>query len=254
MGMHFGILAANAPWSSFLATLSRHTGDFVAKGPVADLESEDLTPQDGGFPLVAGDYHGNSFILDTSFMLSMSSQDFLVQISRETGLLVVGCGAETVSGSFAFFATRAGEPIRLYYNCHMNLSCGLECGDPLPTEPSNPLEDLDGDGMIAALKHFGFDYEGWSAQGSRTRYLYTARELHEANANRGIFSKGPIHELVERHTAAHKLARKDVPKFRVVVREGKTRPVEGVHDAGADALGRPAPKRSWLRRLFGRGP
>jgi hypothetical protein len=249
--MHVGIVAANTPWPRFLEVLSRHTGDFVEEGAIADMQYEELEPRDEGFTVIGGEFRGNSYLLDSSFILSMAAPDLLAEISKEAGLLVVGCGAETVSGSFEFLAVRSGELLRLFHHCHASLKAGLEVGAPLSSEREHPLEDLDGRGLMQALAQLGFDYDGWIAQGSKTKYLYTARELHEPAADRGGRQKGPLRELVDRHDSLQRLAKKDAPPLVIVTRDAKTGKITDVK-ATSVKIGFPR-KKSWIRRLFGRG-
>src|SRR5262245_42634767 len=164
MGMHFGILVAELPWSQFFPLLSSMTGRFIDQGRVAGvekadvLEDLDLDPTPEGNAVIAGGFSGQSYVLDTSMMMSMTGADFIVELSRRANTLVIGCGAETMSGSYSFLAVRSGEVIRHFFDCQALLAEPLDEGELLITEDDMPLEDLDGKGLIAALGSFGFDF------------------------------------------------------------------------------------------------
>src|SRR5262249_6923506 len=90
VGMHFGILAANAPWAALQAKLHR-IGEIRAAGPSRDFEKLQSENTEC-FLLVAGDHGGKAYVMDESFMLSMGYPDFIVALSAELACRIVGCG------------------------------------------------------------------------------------------------------------------------------------------------------------------
>lgn len=231
MGMHFGILVADLPWSEFFALLSSKTGRFLDQGPVDNLDELDLDPTDEGNLIVAGEYRGKSYVLDTSMMMSMTGADFVVELSRDAKALVIGCGAETTSGSYAFLAVRSGKVLRRYFDSQAFLSEPLDEGDDLPTEEEQPLEDLDGKGLIAALAHFGFDFDGWYKEGERQQYVYTADES-KSGEERGVLVKGPLADRMNEHYGEFALPDDERPTIMLYTRDAVTGQIVSTQDTG----------------------
>jgi hypothetical protein len=228
MGMHFGILAADLPWSEFFPLLVSKTGQFLDQGPVDNLDELDLDPTSEGHQVVGGEYQGKSYLLDTSMTMTMTGADFVAELSQETGALVIGCGAETTSGSYAFLAVRAGEVLRRFFDSQAFLSEALDEGDLLPTEEDMPFEDLDGKGLIAALAHFGFDFEGWYQGGGRQRYIYTGDDKED----QGVLCKGPLAESMNEHYGQYALADDERPSIMLYTRDAVTGQIVSSQDTG----------------------
>src|SRR6266540_3149288 len=110
MGMHHGILAASASQAELLAELARHTGKFVVGAPVVSPYDAEPAAMDRGWRMAIGERDGQAFLLDSSMVIS-NSADMLVAMSVRLGT-VVGCGAETVSGSYWLTAARDGGLLR----------------------------------------------------------------------------------------------------------------------------------------------
>lgn len=171
MGMHFGILAANTSWAALQRKLLHRAGEVSPAGDTRDFEH--LKGQNTDlFVLVAGDYAGKAYVIDESFILSMAYPDLIVALSADVGGRVVGCGAETVSGSFNMTFADNGELKRLYHHCHMAISKPFQLGDPLPCERRVGYEQLDGEGLFAALSEAGFDYQRFYENGNHSCYLF----------------------------------------------------------------------------------
>jgi hypothetical protein len=209
MSMHFGILVADMPWAEFFSLLSSKTGRFIDQGPVENLD-----------------------VLDTSMMMTMTGSDFVAQLSKETGKLIIGCGAETTSGSYAFLAVRAGKVLRRYFDSQAFLSEPLDEGKELPTEEDQPFEDLDGKGLIAALTHFGFDFDGWYKEGERQQYLYTADEAKGPDEERGVLIKGPLADKMNEHYGEYALADDERPTIVLYTRDAQTGQIVSTQDTG----------------------
>jgi hypothetical protein len=116
MGMHFGVLVADMSWPDLLVRLETQTGVFIDQGIVEDLDEFDLAPEGKDFLLLAGELDGKAYLFDTSFFLS-GTPDFITNIAADSGKLVIGCGAETVSGTYYLVVARGEEVLRHYYNC-----------------------------------------------------------------------------------------------------------------------------------------
>jgi len=164
MGMHFGIVAARVPLQTLLPAFRAEGAELR---PLQSLDSLDDAPEDRTLDyLIAGERAGSSYLIDSSMLLSAGHSDLLAAVARHTGALLVGCGAETVSGTFWFTAFAGPHPVRIFWMCRSDLAVPYTCGTPLPSEAAHPLDmGYDGDGIRAALGELGFDYDAWTAAG-----------------------------------------------------------------------------------------
>jgi hypothetical protein len=200
----------------------------------------DLEPRDEGWPMAMGERDGKAFILDTSLVLS-SAQDLIPALSRDLdGATVVGAGAETTSGSYWLFAARNGETARSYWNCYTDMREPWSRGEPLPSEASQPLEDLDGDGIRAAVASLGLDYDAWSRSGPYRAVFYTADTFPE---------DGPLTAEFSAFHASVEIPERQQPKPTVIVREGGYDLVSG---GSPDARAGKSEKKGGLFGLFRR--
>src|ERR1044071_5126865 len=160
--MHHGILVAAAGLEATIAAIDGRLPSVTLAEGRGSLETLDLEPDDLGWPLAAGELDGRADLLDTSMLLSTDA-DAIVGLSADLACLVVGCGGETVTGTTWFYAADRGRLLRGYWNCASDMTAPWSKGEPLASEASTPLEDLDGERLVAALASLGFDYERWSS-------------------------------------------------------------------------------------------
>jgi hypothetical protein len=144
------------------------------------MDGLDLGPFAEGWRLAVGELDERTQILDTSMLLSADG-DAIVSVSAELATIVVGCGAETTSGTYWLFAAEQGRLLRAYWACHTDMRRPWSTGDPLPSEARHPLEDLDGHGLIAVLAGFGFDHERWSARDDLRELVFEPTDLPAAD-------------------------------------------------------------------------
>jgi hypothetical protein len=229
MGMHFGILAANAPWPTVQSNLSR-IGEIRPAGPSHDFEKLKSENTDC-FLLVAGEYVGKAYVMDESFMLSMAYPDFIVALSDELACRIVGCGAETVSGSFDFNLADKGALERLYHQCNMSISQPFALGTPMVCEKTIPYDQLDGEGLVAALREAGFDYDGFYEKGNHSCYYFKPNYDAIKEIESGVLGK-----QLQEHHAKYKWPEGQAPQPGIVFR--------GV-------VQQPSGFWGWLRSLFG---
>jgi hypothetical protein len=168
MGLHCGYIVATATQNDLLEELSRHTGEFTTQTVVEHTRDAEL--DSGQFDVMLGELGGCAFLVDTSMILS-SSPDMILAMSARLGV-VVGCGAETVSGSYWLTAARDGELLRFVFVQHAGMTRGMAIGDPLPSEQAHPLEDISGEGVFAAMAAFGLDPSPWLNSGPATVVEY----------------------------------------------------------------------------------
>jgi len=173
MGMHFGILASELPSASLLTAIDSRLPRLLDQGPFSSLK-DFRGAHDEGWDLAVGDLEGRGYMLDSSFLLSGMEPDLIADIAASSGKLLVGCGAETVSGSFYCVVVRGSDVRRHYFQCNADLAKPYSFGEPFPTEKKFPLDDLNGTGLLAVLKSFGFDYDRWMAEAEKRRVMWTA--------------------------------------------------------------------------------
>jgi hypothetical protein len=229
MGMHFGILAAETSWATLQEKLLRRGAELRPAGAARDFQQ--LKKQDpDSFLLVAGDYAGKAYIIDESYEVSVSYPDLVVGLSADIGGRVVGCGAETVSGSFDLYLAEKGALRRFYHQCNMSISRPLQLGSPLACEQKVPYDQLDGAGLIAALGEAGFDYDSFYQKGKHSCYFlgFDNPRLKETNS-------GPLRQQLISHHEKYKYPEGQAPQSTVVYR--------GV-------VQRPSGFRNWLRSFF----
>jgi hypothetical protein len=193
MGMHHGILAATVSQADLLAELERHTGEFVVGAPVASPYDAEPAAMDRGWRMAIGERDGQAFLLDSSMVIS-DSPDMLVAMSVRLGT-VVGCGAETVSGSYWLTAARDGGLLRFVFIDHAGMTRGMAMGDPLPSEAQHPIEDFDGEGLLGAMATLGLDARPWLDAGPAVVVDYDGVRLPE---------DGPIERVRSTHTERYK--------------------------------------------------
>jgi hypothetical protein len=156
MGMHHGILAATVSQADLLAELERHTGEFVVGAPV-----------------------GCPYDAEPAARLGM----------------VVGCGAETVSGSDWLTAARDGVLLRFIFVQHAGMTRGMTIGDPLPSEAEHPIEDPRRRGLLAAMATLGLDARPWLEAGPAVVVDYDGARFPE---------DGPIEQVRSTHYERYK--------------------------------------------------
>jgi hypothetical protein len=188
MGMHHGILAASASQAELLAELERHTGEFVVGERVGCPYDAEPAAMDWGWRMAIGERDGQAFLLDSSMVIS-NSADMLVAMSARLGR-VVGCGAETVSGSYWLTAARDGGLLRFVFVQHAGMTRGMAMGDPLPSEAEHPVEDFDGEGLLAAMATLGLHARPWLEAGPAVVVDYDGARFPE---------DGPIEQVRSAH-------------------------------------------------------
>jgi hypothetical protein len=207
MGMHFGVVASELTLAELLTAIGEKLPRMIDHGAIASLgDIEGAT--DEGFDLVVGDLEGRGYLLDSSYLLSGGEPDLIAAIASSSGKLIVGCGAETVSGTFYCVAARGDKLLRHYYQCNADLAVPFSSGTPFPSEPTSPLDDLYGGGFWTVLKDLGFDYERWEAESPKRRICWTADYLE---TRQPFPFAGPHSAAVDAHRNRHLLAKKDRP-------------------------------------------
>src|SRR6266581_4483351 len=149
MGMHDGVIAAKVPPARLIEVLNSHVSKLEVRAPAPRLDDLALEATDAGFGLAFGERAGTTFIFDPSLILS-ADFDLMAAVSRDLETTVLGCGAETVSGTYWFIACRDGNLVRGYWNCHMDMRAPWSRGPGLASETKHPFNgDLDGNGLAA---------------------------------------------------------------------------------------------------------
>ncbi|HEX8862541.1 MAG TPA: hypothetical protein VGC06_26305 [Actinomycetes bacterium] len=148
---------------------------------------------DQGWRMAIGERDGQAFLLDSSMVIS-NSADMLVAMSARLGT-VVGCGAETVSGSSWLTAARDGDLLRFVFVQHAGMTRGMAIGDPLASEAEHPIEDFDGEGLLAAMATLGLHARPWLEAGPAAVVDYDGARFPE---------DGPIEQVRLAHYERYK--------------------------------------------------
>jgi hypothetical protein len=163
MGMHMGVIAARATPDDLLGALASRIPSWSivrvvrALGDVPERVGEEA-------PLIGGSFDGDAFLLDPSQIVS-SDSDALVEASRMLDGPVASVGAETTSGTYWLILAGRGSLRRLHWTSLWGLPRPYDLGAPLAEEAPQPLEDIDGVGLIGVLRSLGFRYDEWTAKG-----------------------------------------------------------------------------------------
>ncbi len=207
--MHYGLLAATGSQAALLAELERHAGQLILGDAVgAPFDAEPAADNDG-WVMAVGELDGRAFILDSSMVLS-DSPDMIVAMSARLGT-VVGCGAETVSGTYWLIVARDGDPERFVFVSHAGMTRGMAVGEPLASEADHPIEDLDGEGLFAALAHVGLDASRWLDAGPAFQLRYDGTRFP---------GKGPIEQIRSEHYRRYQRPQDEwLSEITAVVRE-----------------------------------
>jgi len=206
--MHFGIIAGRVSLDAILRAFREFGAELRLVKPLDRLED---APQDrNATHIIAGEHAGSSYLIDESMLLSAGQADLLAAAADRTGALVVGCGAESVSGTFWLSAFDGREMLRMFWMCRSDLAEPFSDGRPFPSETTHPLDmDWDADGIFAALGELGFDYKAWLAAGP---YQLLALENFAGTANQ------PLKDALKEHSKRHQLASDERPRISVVQR------------------------------------
>jgi hypothetical protein len=145
-------------------------------------------------------------------MALSGDSDFIVTLSRLLSCIVLGAGAETVSGTFWFTAASKGRLLRLHYDQQVSITQPLDIGPRLATEDTAPFDHPDGIGILAPV-HAGGDDVGVLLDGpddGGMRFRYAGDRFPEG---------GPLEQKIGEHTRTH--SRPDADDWNLtVVRRG----------------------------------
>lgn len=176
-----------------LENLQLHAGTIENQGPIA---SEDWLNLPKGVDVFhVASRAGRTYLLDPAMVIT-SNLDLAQMISRSLGCVVASVGAETVSGTYWLVAVVGGRLRRLHWNVRADLTEAFDLGEPFAAERRVPLEDVDGNGLIACLAELGFDPEVMTAPtGGGERYAWTAEQLP---------TPGPLETQINGHAELHR--------------------------------------------------
>jgi hypothetical protein len=170
VGWHSGVIAARCSWDAFASALHELAG--IASGDAIDLET---AARDTAF---GGEHAGHSYALDP-LLLTSTNGDLVAALARKLDTLVIGVGAETISGSSWLFVAERDRVLRVHWACASDLDAALDDGD---WHRELAMHDIDGYGVYAALESGGFDLGGFIKAGSKRRLLEPGATLVPAGA------------------------------------------------------------------------
>ena len=197
MGMHHGFIAATASLDDLLWEIGTQTGELTREGEPVPLDHIDFhTGGDGGWSLAGGEHDGNAYIFDPSLLLS-DQPDMVMRMSQRLGV-VVGCGAETVSGTFYLAVGSEGQMRRYLFIQYAGITRGMGIGAPplnCELREDFDLEAPDGSGLYAAMEEVGLDPRPWLREGYAQPLKYTYERSPE---------DGPVAAIRREHCERYK--------------------------------------------------
>ena len=131
-------------------------------------------------------------------MVISANPDFVMWLSTQLKCIVVGAGAETVSGSFWFTAADRGVLRRLHWDDTATLTGPFDLGDRLESEAKKPLSQADGEGIRPAISSLGFNSQVYLNASDSYRVMWPGGKLPPS---------GELEALVNSHVQASR--RKD---------------------------------------------
>jgi hypothetical protein len=215
----FGIVAAELPLGIAIARIAAHTSPFLGAEPVAGagavppghclapppspagraIVPRDLWTSGEGWPFVAGERGGRSYVLEP-FLLLARNHDLLARVAIETRGLVAWCGAGA-QGEVSFFAVRKNKLLRAWWGSS-EVERFFDRGAPLRSEREAPLST--GEGLVRALESLGFDPRSWLASGPCRKIVWT--ETEPRFGAKDLSRPGPIEAALRAHTEGYRRA------------------------------------------------
>jgi len=241
MGLHFGVLAGELSAAALVAEIGARAPRMVEQGPLASLAGF-KSANDDGWDLAVGDLDGRGYILDESWAISGSEPDLVADIAASTGALLVGCGGETVSGTFYCVVAQGSKILRHYYHCETELAEPYSVGPPFPSERSAPLDDLQGAGFWEVMKSLGFDLPRWEIEAEKRRVTWTADYLE---TNQAFPCKGPLAAAIDHHRQKYLLKPEDRPPLTIRLTDSMGQVIDVATGARASAPAKP--RKPWWR-------
>ena len=165
MGMHFGVIAAQGSVEQLLAAIGS-AGSLTVGHPIGSFDDAPEMDAAGERTLIAGDHLGQAYLLDESLILA-TDPDLIVDVSRRLGSRAMAAAAETTSGTYALIAATEGRLERLHWLGLGQQTEPYDVGLPLPGEPADGLDDLDGQRLMAVVRAAGFDVDDWRESGRK---------------------------------------------------------------------------------------
>ncbi|MFL6076852.1 MAG: hypothetical protein ACJ73S_25950 [Mycobacteriales bacterium] len=158
---------------------------------------------------MVGERDGSVFLTDRTLLVS-DSADMIVATSERLGT-VLGRGAETVSGSYWLTAARDGGLLRHLWASRATMTRDLTMGSPLASEDEQPVVDISGSGVFAAMAGFGLDPTGSLHSGPATVITYDYSRVP---------ADGPIAAVRDEHLNRYRYQDGEQPRGVTVVRGG----------------------------------
>lgn len=188
--MHLGLMAFDCGWARAQEAMEVQCGQF--EDPVALAPGEWIRLPMGVDALHVAEAEGRTYVLDPAMVLS-ANPDFVMWLCTQLNCLVVGAGAETVSGSFWLTAADRGILRRLHWDDTATLMRPFDLGDRLESKSTKPLSQPDGEGIRPAIASLGFDSEV---------YLHASDGVSVIWSGEKFPASGELEAMVDSHVQA----------------------------------------------------
>jgi hypothetical protein len=201
MGFHVGLIGAGCKWHPLMDGLASRA-QFTPI-PYAD------DPEHENWDLEVFEHPHGTTLIDNRFYLSKDNPDLLVDLSAQLATTIAAFYAETISGSYGLLIAESGTLRRLYHRCNAATRGELTLGSPFPSEAIDPLTEINGNGGLAVLEHYGF--VGPTLEDTITTKLRFQITRHGT-------PDGPISQMIAAFTATHAIPDAQQPGITAIGR------------------------------------
>jgi hypothetical protein len=201
MGFHVGVIGARCTWETLKAELE----------PRSELSEIPYVEDDEDWDLEVFQHAGGTVLIDNRLWLTQDDPDLHVQLSAKLATVVCAFYAETISGSYGLLVAKAGKLRRLYHRCNSTTRGELSVGQPYTSEAIDPLNEINGNGGLGVLEHYGFlGPHLEDAELPKWRFRTTRRGTGKRD--------GPIARTIAQFDAEHAISAADRPSISAVGR------------------------------------
>jgi hypothetical protein len=200
MGFHVGIIGAGCRWEPLRAGL---------EGRAASFQPVEYRQDDEDWSLEVNEHPRGTLLIDQTLWLSQNF-DLFVELSATLQTTIAAYYGETVSGSYGIVVAKGGRVRRLYHRCNATTRGELSLGTPYASEAIDPLDEINGNGGIAVINHYGFFVDDALVDQLIPRRYHLERRFHG--------EKGPVTRVIERFEADNNIPEEQRPGITAIGR------------------------------------